>query len=174
MTIDELVAAFAALPGARVGAGPHHPLTPDPALAPRLTAFFEAFPGLSGDAGYTEFLWKYAGLSRSDEKQDELFDVFGFGADVVDFEGDLYGPGVDEQGFFIFAEAVVHADSADGPDTREHDFAFSLSGDREPGVYVFRSTLTGRAAEWEKYADDFTAFLAAAVEHGGVWPRPEF
>ncbi|MCP2321736.1 hypothetical protein HDA40_000243 [Hamadaea flava] len=172
MTIDELVAAFAALPGARVGAGPRHPVRPDATLTPRLTAFFALYPPLANDAGYAELLWKYGGLARSDESEDQLFDVFGFGADVVDLDQDLYGPGVDEQGFFIVAEAVVHADTADGPDTYEYDFALSVAGDREPGVYVFTSTLTARAPEWTRYADDFTAFLADAVERGTVWPRP--
>ncbi|MFQ6392351.1 hypothetical protein ACLMAJ_02735 [Nocardia sp. KC 131] len=162
-----------------MGAGPRHPVTPNPALEPRLMAFFDAYPGLSADVGYAEFLWKHAGLSRSDEKQDELFYIFGFRPDIVDFDPDvvdfrdLYGPDVDDQGFFMFAQAVVHADTTYNHDTYEHDFALSLSGDREPGVYVFRSTLTARAEKWTRHADDFTAFFTDAVERCGVWPRPQ-
>ncbi|MGW1739368.1 hypothetical protein ACWCPQ_11205 [Nocardia sp. NPDC001965] len=176
-TIDALVAAFGALPGTGSGTGPRHPVTPDPALEPLLAALFDTYPGLTGDTGYTEFLWKYAGLSRSDEAQNQLFDISGFASDsragppaVVDFR-ELYGPAVDEDGFFVFAEATVHADTPRHLDTYEHDFAFALDGDREPGVHVFRSTLNARAAEWVRYTDDFTTFLAAAVEHRGVWPR---
>ena len=173
MTIDELVAAFAALPGAVVGKGPHHPATPDPALAPELTELFETYPGLSSDAGYVELLWKYGGLSRRDDDDNELFHVFGFGPDVVDFYRDLDGPGVDELAFFIFAQAVVHAGSAGSPEVQERAFGFDLSGNLKPGVYVFESTLNAEAQTWIRYADDFTAFLADAVKRGGVWPRPD-
>ena len=80
MNIDELVAAFAALPGATVGRGPRHPLTPEPALADRLSEYFGVeYPGPDRDLGYVEFMWKYAGLSRIDDNQDQVFEVLGFG-----------------------------------------------------------------------------------------------
>jgi len=53
-----------------------------------------------------------------------------------------------------------------------HVFAFNLTSDWEPGVYVFESTLTAAAEKWTRYAEDFIAFLADAVELGAVWPRP--
>ena len=91
MDIDDLVAAFGALPDARVGTGPRHPLTPDPALAPRLTALFAALPALARDPGYQDFMWRYAGMSRVDPAQTRLFYVFGYGAHTADFDADLDG-----------------------------------------------------------------------------------
>jgi hypothetical protein len=172
MDIDELVAAFDALPGTQVGAGPRHPVTPDPALTPRLTAFFAEFPGLARDPGYVDFMWKYGGMSRSDPEQNRLFYVHGFGAATADFDEDLDGPVVDEQGFFVFAESVVHADTAERHDTYEYSFAFNLARDRPAGIYRFAATMSAQDRGFLRHADDFRSFLEETAANGGVWERP--
>lgn len=172
MDIDELVAVFSALPGAQVGVGPRHPVTPVPVLALRLTALFESFPGLGRDPDYSEFMWKYAGMSRSDPEQNQLFYIFGFGPATADLDQDLEGDPVDEQGFFIFAQSVVHADTAQRLDTYEYDFAFSLTEGRPLGVYRLAATMREQEPEFVRYADGFRAFLEEAVAAGGVWGRP--
>ena len=66
MDTDQLMARFATLPGARVGSGPRHPAHPDPSLTERVARFLEEIPALARDQGYVDFMWRYAGASRSD------------------------------------------------------------------------------------------------------------
>jgi hypothetical protein len=174
MNIDELVAAFAALPGATVGRGPLHPLTPEPALADRLSEYFGAeYPGLDRDPSYAEFMWKYAGLSRIDDNQDQVFEVLGFGPGTTDIDTDLDEEMVDEDGVFVFAECIVKGDIVEGPvDAYTVVFGFDLTGERRAGVYRYTTTTQVPDSQWVWHAPDFQAFLSEAIANRGFWPRP--
>ena len=172
MDIDELVARFAALPGAAVGAGPRHPVDPDPTLAPRITGFLDAYPQLNRDAGYVEFLWKYAGLARRGDDDRQLFDVFGFSPVTADIVADFDADVVDEEGFLYFAEAIRHGGTPDRPATLAHGFAFNLAPDREWAVYRVVSVDEDRVEPYAPYLDSFTSFLAEVAANGGVYEPP--
>jgi hypothetical protein len=173
--IDELVAAFADLPGTAVGRGPRHPTVAAPSGAEDLTWFFdEQYPGLKADPGYVEFMWKYAGLSRLDEDRHHLFYLYGFGPATADIIHDLDEDLADEDRMFTFAECTVDGDIPERPlDSYSVDFGFDLTGSRRPGVYWYESTMQVPRTAWVWHTDDFTSFLAEAVANGGVWPRPQ-
>jgi hypothetical protein len=173
--IDELVTAFGDLPGAAVGRGPWHPTKPQPSVADDLTWFFdEQYPGLQSDSGYVEFMWKYAGLSRSDEGRHHLFYLYGFGPATADIIHDLDEDLADEDRMFTFAACTVDGDIPERPlDSYSVDFGFDLTGRRRPGVYRYESTMQVPRTAWVWHTSDFTSFLAEAVATGGVWPRPQ-
>jgi hypothetical protein len=57
-------------------------------------------------------------------------------------------------------------------DMNEHDFAFSVTGDREPGVYRSQSTLHTPSRGFSRYADDFAAWLRDLLDRDGWYERP--
>jgi hypothetical protein len=168
MDIDQLMARFAALPGARVGAGPRHPTQPDPVLTERVTQFFDEIPALARDQGYVDFMWRYAGASRSDAARRDFFEIFGFSDAAPSFD-EFEEPMVDPDGSFMFAEAVVHERSGH-LDTYSVGFAFNIDPGREWAVY---SAVQERSVErpFAKRLSTFTEFLAEAIENGARYPR---
>jgi hypothetical protein len=176
MGIDELAAAFGDLPGALVSRGPRHPTRPQPSVADDLTWFFDKqYPALQSDPGYVEFMWKYAGLSRSDEGHHHLFYLYGFGPATADIIHDLDENLADEEEMFTFALCTVDGDIPERPlDSYTVDFGFDLTGRRRLGVYRLESTTQVPRTAWVWHANDFTSFLAEAVANGGVWSRPQF
>ncbi|MFC7328795.1 hypothetical protein [Marinactinospora rubrisoli] len=57
-------------------------------------------------------------------------------------------------------------------DGYEHDFAFSVSGDREPSVYHCASTMRTSGRPFHLHTGDLRSWLAELVDAGGVYPRP--
>jgi len=174
MGIDNLIARFERLPGARVGFGPEHPKSPDRSLWPKVNAFFEAYPGLRRDHGYVEFMLKYAGASLADPQRTQLLDIFGFSGVTADILTDLDAPVVDEDGYLMFADATIHSGPDESRDICTYSFAFNLQPDREWNVHVWISTLRTRDASYVPHTDSFESFLAEAVNRGGRFDRPAF
>lgn len=172
MSIDELVARFAAWPGAEAGTGPRHPSHPDPAAGPRIAAFLEEHPQLHRDAGYVEFLWAYAGLGRRGDGDRQLFDVFGFSPVTADILLDFGTDVVDEEGFLYFAEAIRHGDAPGHASTLAHGFAFNLTPGRDWAVYRAVSVDEDLVEPYTPYLDSFTSFLAEIAGNGGVYEPP--
>jgi hypothetical protein len=169
MDIDQLMARFAVLPGARVGSGPRHPTHPDPALEERVAQFFDELPALSRDPGYVDFMWRYAGASRSDAARRDFFEIYGFSDAAPTFD-EFEEPMVDDDGSFMFAEAVVHERRSGRLDTYSVGFAFNVDQTREWAVY---SAVQEKSVErpFTKRLRSFTEFLAEAVEMGTHYPR---
>jgi hypothetical protein len=168
MDIDSLVARFASLPGARVGAGPRHPTRPDPSLEPKIAGFLAANPALERDEDYVKFLWKYAGLSWASEDQTHAFYVFGFSSVTADIVDGLDGPLIDADGFLAFADAVEHTDT----ETYAYSFAFNVRPDHEWAVYRLASTTRTLDRPYVRYTDSFRSFLAEAVANDAAYERP--
>jgi hypothetical protein len=168
MTIDDIVARFAALPGALVGSGPRHPSEPDPSIEGRVAGFFTGYPALRRDQGYVDFIWRYAGASRTNPEGTDLFDVFGFSNVTADILDDFDESPVDEDGYLYFAQAVRH----EGRNTYTYGFAFNVDPDREWAVYRVAAMTDAARQPYLPYTDSFTSFLAEAVANGGRYPRP--
>lgn len=169
--LDEVIAQFERVPGARVGHGPRHLLEPNPESAPRLREFLDAYPALVADAGYVEFLEKYAGASIQNAALTQLIDLPGFSdasPDILEMDG----PMVDDDGFLVVAQAVYHVDE-DGRavDTLQHDIAFDTTGRREPGLYHSFTSGEMLVPRFERQHHDFTSWLEALVKVGG-WLSP--
>jgi hypothetical protein len=170
--IDALVARFAALPGARVGFGPRHPTNPDPALADKVARLFDEIPALTRDRDYVNFMWRYAGISRRNGDDTDFFDIFGFSSAAVNFD-EFEEPLIEDDGSFMFAEAVVHEGFPQRLDTYTVGFAFNVDPDREWAVYRATQQTYGPEERFSRYLNSFLDFLADAVERGGRYPRIE-
>jgi hypothetical protein len=168
--IDALVERMARMQGASVGRGPRHPRSPDPSVEPRLHEFLDAYPEVRRDAGYVEFQEKYAGAIVQDPAETRILDVFGFGGAATNML-EMDGPVVDEDGFLIFAQCLYYPDGG-VIGMHEHDFAFSVSGDRPVGVYRHQSTLDHSVPGFSRYVDDFTAWLRDLLDHDGWYDPP--
>lgn len=168
--IDALMAHFAALPGARVGAGPRHPKDPDPALQARVAQLFDEVPSLTRDQGYVDFMWRYAGASRSDAAQVHVFEIFGFSpvATTLDeFEEAL----VDDKGYFYLAEATHHERQTERLDSYTVGFLFNVDPQREWAVYRNTQGMFAEEQPVTPYRASFVEFLAEVVANGGRFPR---
>lgn len=169
--IDEAVSHFAALPGASVGHGPHHPTEPDVDVGLRVDEFLKAHPTLRRDPGYVEFLDKYAGAGIENDDVSQIVDVLGFTDVSTDME-EMDGPVVDDEGFLMVAEAVYHLrDDGRTTSTLQHAFAYDVTGERPPGIY--RSLVTSDQLE-PNFAwafDNFEAWLEEIVACEG-WLEP--
>ena len=80
---------------------------------------------------------------------------------------------MDENGFLIFAQCI-YSEITDGKliDSYEHDFAFSVAGDRPRGVYKASSTLNEPERPFSFYVDDFCQWLQKLIEVQGTFDRP--
>jgi hypothetical protein len=168
--IDSLVERLGRMPGGRVGRGPRHPRSPDPSVEPRVREFLQAYPPLGQDAGYVEFLEKYAGVIVQDPGETRILDILGFSGVSTDMI-EMDGPVVDENGFLVFAQCLYYPDKG-LHDMHEHDFAFSVAGERRPGVHRHQSTLDRTVPGFTWYVDDFTAWLRDLLAHDGWYERP--
>ncbi|HWH00256.1 MAG TPA: hypothetical protein VNV66_13245 [Pilimelia sp.] len=179
MEIDELMARFAALPGARVGRGPDHPRMPEPAVGEAVDGFLRRFPEVARDHGYVAFLRRYAGAAIDNEERHEIVDILGFSnvsSDLIEMDG----PVVDEHGFLIFAQVVRHLIEGGAlRDTQEYDYAFDTTGARAPGVYWLYSS-SRQPETFDEHAragfapagEAFTGWLSRIVGSGGFSPPP--
>lgn len=118
------------------------------------------------------FLKKYAGAYLENADATQIVDIFGFGGastDIVDSEG--YP--VDEDGFLIFAQCI-YTEISGGKliDSYEHDFAFSVKGDRPHGVYKASSTFREPNPHFVYYAEGFCQWLQELIEVRGTFERP--
>ncbi|MGW3222451.1 hypothetical protein ACWDAG_24520 [Streptomyces sp. NPDC001157] len=159
--------------GAVTGRGPEHPTDPNRELQSELDRFIGEHPSIAEDEGYVGFLMKYAGAYAENSDATRIVDIFGFGGtstDIVDPDFPL----VDENGFLVFAQCI-YSEVADGElvDSYEHDFAFSVAGDRPPGVYRADSTLRESEQPFIRYADDFCEWLQRLIEVRGRFERPK-
>lgn len=169
--VDRAISMFAALPGSSVGRGPRHPTEPSPDQAQRIARFLATYPTLRGDAGYIEFLEKYAGASIENEDFSQIVDILGFTDASTDIE-DMDGPIVDNDGFLMIAEAVYHLRKGNRTfDTLQHAFAFDVTGERSGGLY--RSLVSGQRPEpdFKRAYESFAAWLDEVVSLQG-WLEP--
>ncbi len=169
--LDDMIDRFRRIPGARVGHGPRHPVQPNPSSAQRQREFLDTYWAVSSDAGYFEFLEKYAGASIRNDAATQIVDLLGFSdasPDIVELDG----PVVDDDGFLIIAQATYHVDEAGREvDAVQHDIALDATGQRKPGIYhsfASRERPVPRFA-WQHF--DFTSWLDELVVFGG-WLSP--
>lgn len=172
MNIDEVVSRLEHIPGARAGRGPRHPESPALFLEDQLVQFLDTYPVLHHDAGYIEFLEKYAGAMIKNSDETQIVDLLGF-SDVSTGMLEMDGPVVDENGFLLFAQCVFHI-IVEGRlvDMYEYDFAFDASGGRRPGVYRCSTTLRSQGEPYLWYADGFCSWLVELVDQDGRYERP--
>lgn len=174
MNIDELVSRLERIPGARVGRGPRHPGDPDRSLDNQVTQFLDEYSILRRDAGYVEFLEKFAGAMIKNSDETQIVDILGC-SDISTGIFEMDGPLIDEEGFFLFAQCVFHlVEEGKLVDMYEYDFAFDTSGERPPGVYRCASTLRDQGASYNWCTDDFCSWLAELVTKGGRYEHPVF
>lgn len=169
--IDDVMSRFSAIPGSSVGRGPRHPTNPDPDVGLRIARFLEAYPLLRRDAGYVEFLEKYAGASIENDDFSQIVDILGFTDASTDIE-EMDGPVVDSDGFLMVAEAVYHLrEGGRNTGTLQHAFAYDVTGDRAEGLY-HSLVSTERLEPAFVYAlDSFEALLDDVVVREG-WMDP--
>ncbi|MFI7742534.1 hypothetical protein [Kocuria rhizosphaericola] len=133
--IDDLMTRFADVRGSSIGRGPLHPTSPDPGPGPRIARFLDTYPRLRRDAGYVEFLQKYAGASIENEDLSQIVDILGFSDASTDME-ELDGPVVDRNGFLMIGEAVYHLrDGIRNVGTLEHAFAYQVADEQARGLF---------------------------------------
>lgn len=173
MYVDDLVKLLEMEVGAITGHGPEHPTRPSPELQDAMSQFFHAFPSILEDEGYVHFLKRYAGIYVENADATRIVDVFGFGGPATGI-ADPEAVQVDENGFLIFAQCI-YSEITDGKlvDSYEHDFAFSVAGDRPQGVYRASSTLREPEQSFSSYADDFCQWLQKLIEVRGTFERPK-
>lgn len=161
--IDDLIARFEQIPGARVGRGLEHPTRPDASEAGRLEEFLSNYPFLRADSSYEEFLRKYGGAYVENEDVTQIIDILGFSnvsTDIIEMDGSI----VNSDGYLLFAQCIYHIMSERGlKDTQEHDFAFDATGEREPGVYRLYGDSEQDLNEFEWQYDNFANWLAYLV-----------
>jgi hypothetical protein len=168
--IDDVVVRLSRVPGAVVGYGPGHPEHPNTAIEAVVRSFLDDYPLLRRDSGYVDFIQKYAG-ARIERAEDAVaVNIFGFAdvsLDMMETEGELV-----YDGFLEFAQGIYQEDPEKIATSYQYDFAFDVSGVREPGVYRAHSTMTisGRPFTW--YRADFLSWLDELVERSGVYEPP--
>lgn len=172
MHVDDLVELLRTEVGAITGQGPKHPTHPNPELQEALDEFIQAYPSILEDEGYICFLKKYAGAYAENADATRIVDVFGFGGTATDI-ADPEALQVDENGYLVFAQCI-YSEIADGKlvDSYEHDFAFSVTGDRPKGVYRASSTLRDPRQTFSFYVGDFCQWLQKLIEVRGRFERP--
>jgi len=169
--IDDAIARFSSIVGSSVGHGPRHPTEPDPGADQRIESFLETYPALRRDAGYIEFLEKYAGASIENDDLSQIVDILGFSDASTDIE-ELDGPIVDSEGFLMIAEAVYHMRNGKRTTgTLQHAFAFDVTGDRAEGVYHSLVSAQHLAPAFTLAFESFEAWLTDLVGREG-WLDP--
>jgi hypothetical protein len=169
--IDDAMARFAVLDGSSVGRGPRHPTEPNPEPGLRIEQFLSAYPALRNDAGYVQFLEKYAGASIENEDGSQIVDILGFTEASTDID-EADGPVVDSDGFLMVAEAIYHV--RDGNRTREtvqHAFAYDVTGDRPGGIYHSLVSTQQLQPSFAHAFDTFEAWLDDVIDREG-WLDP--
>lgn len=172
MNINEVVSRLERIPGALAGRGPRHPESPDLSIEDQLVQFLDTYPILRRDAGYVEFLEKYAGAMIKNPDETQIVDVLGF-SDVSTGMLEMDGPVVDEHGFLLFAQCIFHI-IVEGRlvDMYEYDFAFDTSEEGRPAVYRCSATLRSQGEPYVWYADGFCSWLVELVDQDGRYERP--
>jgi hypothetical protein len=170
--VDDLVKLLETQVGAVTGHGPEHPTHPNRELQAEMDEFIHAHPSILEDEGYVRFLRQYAGAYAENADATRIVDIFGFGGTATDIADPESVP-VDENGFLIFSQCI-YSDIRSGQlvDSYEHDFAFSVAGDRPRGVYRASSTLREPEQPFNFYAGDFLQWLQKLIEVRGKFERP--
>jgi hypothetical protein len=171
MSIDDLVTNLGRLPGAHVGRGPLHPTEPRPELDSPVTGFLESYPFLQRDAGYVDFIQKYAGVMMTHPEEEIGVDIMGFDPGVANLL-EMEGPVVDSHGFLLIAMCSYGTMTGGELSTWEYDFAFDATGSRRDGIYrlVADGGVTLQQFEWHKH--NFEQWLVELVDRGGRYERP--
>lgn len=167
--IDSFMIRFAALPDARVGAGPRHPTNPDPALEERVARLFAEVPALTRDQGFVDFMWRYAGASRGNPNGSDVFEIFGFSAAASTYD-EFEEPLIGDDGSFMFAEAI-HEKPGEPLDVYTVGFAFNVDPGRQWAVYRAVQEKGAVNRPFTRHLGSFAEFLAEAVAAGGRHPQ---
>lgn len=172
MHVDDLVKLLEVEVGVITGRGPEHPTHPNRELRSALDEFIHTYPSILEDEGYVRFLKEYAGAYVENLEATRIIDIFGFGGTATDI-ADPEAVQVDEKGFLIFAQCI-YTEISDGKliDSYEHDFSFSVAGDRPRGVYWAGSTLRAPQQPFIFYAEDFCQWLQKLIDAHGNLERP--
>lgn len=171
MKLDDLVERLGRLPGAYIGRGPSHPTEPRPELRNKAADFFDSYPFLHQDRGYSEFLERYSGAIVNDPANDIGIDIMGFDPGVANLIN-TEGPIVDSNGYLLIA-MCSYGEVTDGKlATWEYDFAFDATGARREGIYILTAAGGKPLGGFEWHAKNFEEWVTELVEKSGRYERP--
>jgi hypothetical protein len=159
--IDNLMARFAALPGAELGAGPE-----DEEASARMEGFLATVPGLVADDDYMHFLRTWSGAYVQDEQADHIIDLFGFSGVSSDMS-EMLEPVQPGQERVVVAQCIYHHTDRQGQ-PRVAEYSFALATDpADLTVYAHLVTAERLSSPWRRWAAGFGAWLAGLVDRGG-------
>ncbi|MEV6439226.1 hypothetical protein [Streptomyces anulatus] len=171
MMIDDLIERLRLLPGAQIGCGPRHKITPQTEQATTISEFLESHTFMRQDHGYVDFLERFSGVIVDNPEEDIGIDIMGFDPRVANL-AETEGPLVDSNGYALIAMCSYGEVRSGKLVTWEYDFAFDATGLRKRGIY--RLTALGgevvKGFEW--HVRSFEEWLAELVERSGQYERP--
>jgi hypothetical protein len=167
--IDDLVAAFARLPGAILGEGPDHPRCPDPSLRREADGYFRQYPYLLADLGYVAFIRRYWWAGTEGGGDVAHVHIFAPWSD----ESDPTYPEepIEPEGYLTFALATVwRGEGGAAANGIDLGFGFDATGARPPGIYRVARLAKTELQPWTRYCDTFAESLGYAIRYrGALW-----
>ncbi len=168
MSIDEVLTALDKLPGAKVGYGPKHPLTPERVYGNVLLKHLEQYPFLYSHQDFVAFLERCAGawINRDETPKSSWWHTTMFG--IGEWEQAELADPVDHAGFYVFATTNTGPSDDPALDDKQAAYAFDATGTRPNVVFVNVSpTDHPESGCYRPYCPTFADWLRHLIESDG-------